>query len=407
MNGDKEFFDALRATLDGPESFREEVPGYIWARLEESLAAAGSEPAAVPVPLWKRVFSSKGFRFGVPAAAIAALAALAVILPFRQHIQMEIMPVNGTALVSDVPGEGIRTSLPADVAPLEALASRNTTFGGAVVSDSSSECGDCDSQDVGSPASVSSPDATHRSFESEVFSDFTDDRDGDYSSERRSRARRRPEIQIQAQAGAASHGEVASATGDILMRKYSLSGGIPTTSTLQEGENKGYMMPVTAGLGLKIAITPKFAIGTGVDVSILDRSLSGTYALVDGDGNYTSTQSYDNIRNRQIYVGVPVNFYYTPVNLRFLDFYLMAGATIEQCVVNRYSIGGVEPFAGDRGKVLVSAAAGLGVEFKPVRFMGIYIDPALRYYFKGDHPSSLRTRQPLQMTLQLGLRFHI
>ena len=54
-----------------------------------------------------------------------------------------------------------------------------------------------------------------------------------------------------------------------------------------------------------------------------------------------------------------------------------------------------------------SANIGLGVEYRFLDFMGIYVDPRLTYFFDCGQPYSVRTEQPLQFNLEMGFRFHI
>ena len=55
----------------------------------------------------------------------------------------------------------------------------------------------------------------------------------------------------------------------------------------------------------------------------------------------------------------------------------------------------------------LSANAGIGVEFMLGRYVGLYLDPSLRYYFKSGQPKSIRTAQPLMLGFELGLRFNL
>jgi hypothetical protein len=57
--------------------------------------------------------------------------------------------------------------------------------------------------------------------------------------------------------------------------------------------------------------------------------------------------------------------------------------------------------------VQMSAAIGLGAEFGLTQYLGLYIDPSLRYYFDCDQPKSIRTAQPLMFSVEAGLRFRL
>ena len=54
-----------------------------------------------------------------------------------------------------------------------------------------------------------------------------------------------------------------------------------------------------------------------------------------------------------------------------------------------------------------SANVGIGLEYRFLDFMGVYVDPRLTYFFDCGQPYSVRSEQPLQFNLQMGFRFHI
>ena len=47
---------------------------------------------------------------------------------------------------------------------------------------------------------------------------------------------------------------------------------------------------------------------------------------------------------------------------------------------------------------------GIGFEFRLTDYLGLYFDPSVRYYFGKGQPVSIRTRQPLMMNFEVGLR---
>ena len=186
----------------------------------------------------------------------------------------------------------------------------------------------------------------------------------------------------------------------------------PTTTSITETGESSYMIPITAGVGLKFAITPRWAIGTGVDVSILSRNYAGTYRSFNESGVETMTTSFSDIRNTQLYLSVPLNVYFSIISNHFVDFYAYAGGAVQKCISNKHFMTMPEhkiSHSDSNGGILLNAGAGLGCEFIIARQVGIYIDPSLRYHFnvKGRAPKSIWTRQPLTAGIEVGLRVRL
>ena len=59
------------------------------------------------------------------------------------------------------------------------------------------------------------------------------------------------------------------------------------------------------------------------------------------------------------------------------------------------------------GAFQFSAALGVGIQFKVSDKLGIYLDPAVRYYFHGNQPKSVRTDKPFMFNFDAGLRFNL
>ena len=57
--------------------------------------------------------------------------------------------------------------------------------------------------------------------------------------------------------------------------------------------------------------------------------------------------------------------------------------------------------------VQVSFALGIGVGFRLTDHVSLYFDPSLRYYLENGQPKSIRTAQPLMMSVEAGLRFDL
>lgn len=182
--------------------------------------------------------------------------------------------------------------------------------------------------------------------------------------------------------------------------------GIPRTGVSEHGDNSSYGIPLTLGLGLQWHFSPHWALGTGIGYSYLSRSFTGTYT--EATNGIVSRQVTADIDNGIHYIGVPLNLYYQIGDHRPVQFYTFAGATLEKGIKNCYRIkdaGGDIIYRQNVDGVQLSFALGLGVSFRLTDHIGIYLDPSLRYYLENSQPKSIRTAQPLMMSLEAGIRF--
>jgi hypothetical protein len=145
----------------------------------------------------------------------------------------------------------------------------------------------------------------------------------------------------------------------------------------------------------------------GLNYTMLTSRFSGKYTKVENGG--ASLPIAATIRNTQHFIGIPINAYYNIVSRDFVNFYAYAGGTVEKCVADRYEVQTtpVIHHAEDIKGVQLSANAGIGVEFMIGRYVGLYIDPSLRYYFDCNQPKSIRTAQPLMLGFEMGFRFKL
>lgn len=175
--------------------------------------------------------------------------------------------------------------------------------------------------------------------------------------------------------------------------------GVTETST-----NSTYGLPLTFGAGVKIGLSPRWSIGTGANYTLLSRQFYGKYVRVSETGSIEESTSSD-IYNTQHFIGIPVNAYYDIVNQKRINFYAYAGGTIEKCVSDNYKVINTSIYHKEKVKgIQLSANVGIGVEFMLGNYLGLYIDPSVRYYFNCDQPKSIRTVQPLMLGFELGLR---
>lgn len=179
------------------------------------------------------------------------------------------------------------------------------------------------------------------------------------------------------------------------------------TTVEQVGEETTYGLPVSVGVGVKLNFTKRWSLGIGVNYTLLTSSFNGKYTEVKN--GVASMPISERIKNTQHYIGIPVNAYYNIVSRDFINFYAYAGGTVEKCVGNIYQVQ-TTPVINHHETVTgvqLSANAGIGVEFLLGKHVGIYLDPSLRYYFRGNQPKSIRTEQPLMLGFEAGVRFNL
>lgn len=171
-----------------------------------------------------------------------------------------------------------------------------------------------------------------------------------------------------------------------------------------ESPEVSFSLPFSVGVGFQWNLSPKWALGTGIRYTNLQRTVVGNYK---GDGFYLEQTDID---NRQHWIGVPVNVYYNFINKGRWNVHAFAGGGVEWLLDNHYLIhnnpSDIHYHQPKNGIPQFSAGAGLGVEFKITPVVGLYLDPSFRYFFATQkQPRSLRTVQPLRFDIEAGVRF--
>ena len=191
------------------------------------------------------------------------------------------------------------------------------------------------------------------------------------------------------------------------IRKPTYTKAPTRTGVAESSEKSTYGIPLSVGAGVRIGLSEKWSVGTGIDYTLLSRKFYGTYIKVNEKGEIQNP-TYSNIRNNQHYIGIPVNFFYNILDNSHLNFYAFAGGSVEKCVADTYALINTSiVHREDIRGVQISAAAGLGVEFLVGKHLGLYVDPRVRYYFNCRQPKSIRTEQPLMAGVEMGLRIRL
>ena len=187
--------------------------------------------------------------------------------------------------------------------------------------------------------------------------------------------------------------------------RYSAPPLSATEGIYNESPEVSFSLPFSVGVGLDWQFAKHWAVGLGLRYTNLSRTFVGDYV---GDG-YRLPQT--DIDNHQHWLGIPVNVYYAFVNTSRWRVHVFTGGSMEFLVDNDYLVHGTQKdiHYHQRGtRPQFSAGLGLGVEFKITPWLGVYLDPSFRYYFRPDlQPRSLRTIQPLRFDIEAGLRFSL
>ena len=403
---DNRFDLEIRSML---ENAREDVPEGLWQGIESRLPApAKARPAAI----WWKIASATG--------AVAAAVALTVFFSTRPVVQnpVDIIPSQDSGLsqlmetplapetgnmkplsIGQVLGESVSETDGEDVTETaeESVVEENAAAGTAGKEETAPAAG-TEETAVADETAVREENTAENWIRKYESADF-DERGEELQ---RSRKEKRGVV-LSAYADALSNSNTAKAS-DINMLKRP---AVPQATTIEETGESRYAIPVAAGIGLRFDVSKRFSIGTGVSWSYLTRSFSGQFNELDADGAIINQTGYTNIRNSQHYIGIPLNLYVDIIRKDFIDFYAYASGSANYCLSNRYQMDKSKSYSPEGSNWQFSAGIGMGVEFIAAKKVGFYIDPSLNYWFTAGEVSNIRTRQPLMLGLELGIRLHI
>lgn len=382
------------------EEGQEPVPAHVWDRIEEDLDRIAQRRRVV---FWLR-------RTAVGVAAAAALA-LGLFLDWGGSEDI-VSPVAGEGLIAVIENESpatvdddILTSQSQEiqqvkkVQQLVAMAIEEETEVHTQVSDSPIQepANEPDASNTVKTATSENKDKGQGSHTTERFPDIwpEDEKTG-----------RENGISL-VLSGITGTNSAQNSNRVNPMRRPGISSAPGKTGIKETSTNTTYGIPVSVGAGVKFGFAPRWSVATGVNYTLLSRKFYGTYTEVGKDGAILKDVSSD-IRATQHYLGIPVNVYYDIVERNHVNFYAYAGGTLEKCIMDKYQVLSTNIVHKEKVDGLqVSANLGMGVEFMVARYLGIYLDPSLRYYFENNQPKSIRTAQPLMFGFEMGLRFRL
>ncbi|MBR4735570.1 MAG: PorT family protein [Bacteroidales bacterium] len=198
----------------------------------------------------------------------------------------------------------------------------------------------------------------------------------------------------------------ASSRAQALSRRGAAAPENTSAEGLYNPTNDKPGFPFSAGIGIKWNILPRLAVGTGVRYTNLSRSFVADYQ--SGEGWGVPQKPVDNVQH---WIGVPVNVYYDIVSRPRLKVHAFAGGAMDYLLQNKFTIHSDKDIVWrkDGTSFQWSAAAGAGIEYMVLPWMGLYLDPSVRYYFgqAGGADINGLPVHPVRFVVEAGLRFSI
>jgi len=433
---DNEFDQLVKATM---QNGTEEVPAGMWAAVQSQLSSAAPATTSKTITPW---FWSTG-------AALLAAAAVTVAVVFSGREEgadrIEIVQSETSSLAdvtenetvcesSEFTSEFVPSSVTNPYLTCDATASEASVETSAEV-ESEAEVETTEPVAEETTAAASAEESAEATNGETINTTTTNshpvrsEKDGTESVKQEEKAWSDPFEELDRAEKASSRsktgvaltafGNAASNTGKSgngsagVMRAPA---AVPTETTVTETGESSYMIPLSFGVGAKINFAERFALGLGVNGTYLSRTYAGTYREVDENGVITRSDSYSDIRNQQYYLGIPLNVYCSIISNKHVDFYAYVGGSVDKCVSSTHKMVGADnsvinykedlPFFSNQG-FSYSAGGGIGVEFLLGNHLGLYIDPSLKYRFRGTAPESIWTKQPLMFGFEAGLRIRL
>ena len=400
------------------ENGQEEVPARVWDGISEGLDRMERRKSVV---LWFR-------RAGVAAAAAAV--AVGVILNMGQ--EEELVPVAAdSGMIAVVEPEHIAPAEDTAVPTENAGAMADGKEAKTILPERSRLLAYAEPEvPAGNDVSPAVPDGTYPTVPNEVSTDIPDEKSPVISEDSISvipsevkgshdqSSWEEDETELKERklktsiviSGIAGTNNPQNRGGIIPLRSPALGKHYTKNTVEQTSQDITYGIPLSFGAGVKLRFTKRWSLGMGLNYSLLSSRFSGKFIEVSKDGvESMPKQVQSEISNTQHYIGIPINAYYDILSRDFIKFYAYAGGAVEKCIMNSYKVQTtpVINHKEDVKGVQLSADLGIGVEFMLGRYVGLYIDPSLRYYFRNGQPKSIRTAQPLMLGFEMGFRFNL
>ena len=160
--------------------------------------------------------------------------------------------------------------------------------------------------------------------------------------------------------------------------------------TLPEAFTSQHVIPLSFGLDISVPLLPRLALTSGIDLSLYRSTFTETKT--------TGMQ----FRQRAYYLGVPLRLDWTLWDEGRVSAWLGAGGKADYLISGKFGDLRVKD-----NTVHFSAVGDLGVQYRLLPNVGLFLQPEVSYYFKPSAPAmeTYRTAHPLTFSLGVGARF--
>ena len=156
-----------------------------------------------------------------------------------------------------------------------------------------------------------------------------------------------------------------------------------------------YKMPLSVGISVKKHLTDEWALETGLVYTYLAsteklKAMQITMQTTDVNLNY---------------IGLPIKGIYSFYNTKKISVYASAGGMVEKCIYGKQTINGNDSKTLDIPELQWSLSGNVGVNYKLINRLGVFLEPGLGYYFDdGSEIETIRKDSPLKFNIQAGIR---
>jgi hypothetical protein len=159
----------------------------------------------------------------------------------------------------------------------------------------------------------------------------------------------------------------------------------------EEISDINYFIPITYGMTARKRINKTLGIETGI-----------VYTFLKTDYKINNAP----VTQKLHYLGVPVKLIVNVWEKKSWGVYVSGGGMVEKGLQSVYQK------KGESGKVKQSVSglqwslsSGVGLSYRIYKDINLYLEPCFSYYFDTSQPISIRTEDPFNFNLRMGLRY--